>query len=56
MHGNNRSSNIGMSNSKMKPQSPLGVSPENDLFSGAAAAKSKSDDRTADEFGSSAEF
>ena len=45
-----------MSNSKMKPQSPAGVSPENDLFSGAAAAKSKSDDRTADEFGSSAEF
>jgi hypothetical protein len=47
-----------MSDTKMKPQSPAGVSSENanDMFSGAAAAKSSSDDRNTDEFGSSAEF
>jgi len=45
VYSNNRSSDIGATNSKMKPQSPSGLSPENDMFSGAAAAKTTSDDK-----------
>ena len=57
VYSNNRSSDIGETNSKMKPQSPSGLSPENDMFSGAAASKTTSDDKPVQEFGgNSAEF
>lgn len=53
-----RASAVGATtNSKMKPQSQDdGLSPENDMFSGAAAANSASDDKPVNEFGASAEF
>ena len=52
-----RSSNIGMSHHKLKPQRPDGFQPENDMFQGASAANTASDAKNHDEFGSSsAEF